>query len=452
MGGIKMTNEFRRGLEQRHVMMLSFGGVIGTGLFLSTGYTLQQAGPVGTVVSYLVGALLVYMVMKCLGALAVKHPDVGGFHTYANIYISPSVGHVVAWSYWLCWTIAIGSEITAGGILFQKWFPDFPVWLFSLIFIAVIIAINLTSSRIYGEAEFWLSLVKVLAIVAFILIGLLILFKVLPSSLEPVTAGEQLFDVPNGLFGIFITMLAVNYAFSGTELIAIAAGETKNPEKVIPKTIRATVWRLALLFIGTIVIMVLLLPTDKASLLESPFVSILDSVGVPYAGDIMNFIILTALLSAANSGLYAASRMLWSLSEQDNILPVAKKLSSKGMPVNATLISLVGALLSLLSSVIAPTTVYLVLVSVAGFAVVVVWMSICLSRINQLKAEGVRKRSTYILPVTAFTLCLVSCIGVLFDPNQRLATLIGLPFCLIVWLIHYTLTQKKGDGIHETAR
>lgn len=445
MGGIKMSNEFRRGLEQRHVMMLSFGGVIGTGLFLSTGYTLQQAGPIGTVVSYIVGALLVYMVSYIVGALAVKHPDVGGFHTYANIYISPSVGHVVAWSYWLCWTIAIGSEITAGGILFQKWLPDFPVWLFSLIFIVVIIAINLTSSRIYGEAEFWLSLVKVLAIVAFILIGLLILFKVLPSSLEPVTASTQLFDVPNGLFGIFITMLAVNYAFSGTELIAIAAGETKNPESVIPKTIRATVWRLALLFIGTIVIMVLLLPTDKASLLESPFVSILDSVGVPYAGDIMNFIILTALLSAA-------SRMLWSLSEQDNILPVAKKLSSKGMPVNATLISLAGALLSLLSSVIAPTTVYLVLVSVAGFAVVVVWMSICLSRLNQLKAEGVRKRSAYILPVTAFTLCLVSCIGVLFDPNQRLATLIGLPFCLIVWLIHYTLTQKKGDGIHETAR
>lgn len=440
-----MSNEFRRGLEQRHVMMLSFGGVIGTGLFLSTGYTLQQAGPIGTVVSYIVGALLVYMVSYIVGALAVKHPDVGGFHTYANIYISPSVGHVVAWSYWLCWTIAIGSEITAGGILFQKWLPDFPVWLFSLIFIVVIIAINLTSSRIYGEAEFWLSLVKVLAIVAFILIGLLILFKVLPSSLEPVTASTQLFDVPNGLFGIFITMLAVNYAFSGTELIAIAAGETKNPESVIPKTIRATVWRLALLFIGTIVIMVLLLPTDKASLLESPFVSILDSVGVPYAGDIMNFIILTALLSAA-------SRMLWSLSEQDNILPVAKKLSSKGMPVNATLISLAGALLSLLSSVIAPTTVYLVLVSVAGFAVVVVWMSICLSRLNQLKAEGVRKRSAYILPVTAFTLCLVSCIGVLFDPNQRLATLIGLPFCLIVWLIHYTLTQKKGDGIHETAR
>ncbi|GGB01821.1 amino acid permease [Macrococcus hajekii] len=447
-----MANEFRRGLEQRHVMMLSFGGVIGTGLFLSTGYTLQQAGPIGTVVSYIVGALLVYMIMKCLGALAVKHPDVGGFHTYANIYIHPSVGHVVAWSYWLCWTIAIGSEITAGGILFQKWLPNFPVWLFSLIFIAIIIAINLTSSRIYGEAEFWLSLVKVLAIVAFILIGLLILFNVIPSSLKPVTASTQLFDVPNGLFGIFITMLAVNYAFSGTELIAIAAGETKNPESVIPKAIRATIWRLVLLFIGTIVIMVLLLPTDKANLLESPFVSILDSVGVPYAGDIMNFIILTALLSAANSGLYAASRMLWSLSEQDNILPVAKKLSSKGMPVNATLISLAGALLSLLSSVIAPTMVYLVLVSVAGFAVVVVWMSICLSRINQLKAEGVRKRSAYILPVTAFTLCLVSCIGVLFDPNQRLATLIGLPFCLIVWLIHYTLTQKKGDGIHETAR
>ncbi|TDM04697.1 amino acid permease [Macrococcus carouselicus] len=447
-----MSNEFRRGLEQRHVMMLSFGGVIGTGLFLSTGYTLQQAGPIGMVISYIVGALLVYIVMKCLGALAVKHPDVGGFHTYANIYIHPSVGHVVAWSYWLCWTIAIGSEVTAGGILFQKWFPDFPVWLFSLIFIVIIIAVNMTSSRIYGEAEFWLSLIKVLAIIAFMLIGLLILFNVLPSSLEPVTAGEQLFDVPNGLFGIFITMLAVNYAFSGTELIAIAAGETKNPEHVIPKTIRATVWRLALLFIGTIVIMVLLLPTDQASLLESPFVSILDSVGIPYAGDMMNFIILTALLSAANSGLYAASRMLWSLAEQDNILPVAKKLSKNSMPVNATVISLVGALLSLLSSVIAPTTVYLVLVSVAGFAVVVVWMSICLSRINQLKKTGVANRSSYILPVTGFTLCLVSCIGVLFDPNQRLATLIGLPFCIIVGLIHYYVKYRKGREIHEAAR
>ncbi|TDM48534.1 amino acid permease [Macrococcoides goetzii] len=446
-----MSNGFRRGMEERHVMMLSFGGVIGTGLFLSTGYTLQQAGPIGTIVSYVIGALLVYIVMKCMGALAVEHPDVGGFHTYANIYINQSIGHVVAWSYWLCWTIALGSEITAGGILFQKWFPDFPVWLFSLIFIVVIVGINLTTSKTYGETEFWLSLIKVLAIIAFIMIGLLILLNVLPSDLKPVTSSDKLFDVPNGLFGIFITMLAVNYAFSGTELIAIAAGETKNPEKVIPKTIRSTVWRLALLFIGTIVVMVLLLPTDKASLLESPFVSILDSVGIPYAGDIMNFVILTALLSAANSGLYASSRMLWSLSEQDNILPIARKLNKNGMPVNATIISLVGALLSLLSSVIAPTTVYLVLVSVAGFAVVVVWMSICVARFNQLRRKGITEASAYILPVLGFTLCLVSTIGVLFDPNQRLATLIGLPFCIIVGLIHYFL-KKKGVRIHAATR
>lgn len=391
-----MSNGFRRGMEARHVMMLSFGGVIGTGLFLSTGYTLQQAGPIGTVVSYVIGALLVYIVMKCMGALAVAHPDVGGFHTYANIYIHQSIGHVVAWSYWL-------------------------------------------------------SLIKVIAIIAFIIIGLLILFNIVPSDLKPVTSSEKLFDVPNGLFGIFITMLAVNYAFSGTELIAIAAGETKHPENVIPKTIRSTVWRLGLLFIGTIVIMVLLLPTDQASLLESPFVSILDSVGIPFAGDIMNFVILTALLSAANSGLYASSRMLWSLSEQDNVLPIARKLNKNGMPVNATIISLVGALLSLLSSVIAPTTVYLVLVSVAGFAVVVVWMSICVARFNQLRREGVAQRTAYILPVAGFTLCLISTIGVLFDPNQRLATLIGLPFCIIVGLIHYFL-KKKGAHIHAATR
>lgn len=435
-------SQFKRGMESRHVMMLSFGGVIGTGLFLSTGYTLQQAGPVGTIISYIIGALLVYIVMKCMGALAVSHPDVGGFHTYANIYIHPSIGHVVAWSYWLCWTIALGSEITAGGILFQKWFPEVPVWLFSLIFIVIIVLINFTSSKIYGETEFWLSLVKVLAIVMFIVIGLLVLFNVLPSELKPVTQSEKLLDVPNGMFGIFVTMLAVNYAFSGTELIAIAAGETKNPETVIPKTIRATVWRLALLFIGTIIVMVLLLPTNKANLLESPFVSVLDSVGIPYAGDIMNFVILTALLSAANSGLYASSRMLWSLSERDHVFNIARNLNKNGMPVNATLISLVGALLSLLSSVIAPETVYLVLVSVAGFAVVVVWMSICVARFNQLKRSGETKSSAYILPVIGFTLCLISTIGVLFDPNQRLATLIGLPFCIIVGLIHYIVKRR----------
>lgn len=446
-----MSNEFKRGMEQRHVMMLSFGGVIGTGLFLSTGYTLQQAGPIGTIVSYVIGAILVYIVMKCMGALAVEHPDVGGFHTYANIYINKSIGHVVAWSYWLCWTIALGSEITAGGILFQKWFPDFPVWLFSLIFILIIVGINFTTSKTYGESEFWLSLIKVLAIIAFIIIGLLILFNILPSTLEPVTSNEKLLDVPNGIYGVFITMLAVNYAFSGTELIAIAAGETKQPSIVIPKTIRATVWRLSLLFIGTIVVMVLLLPTNKASLLESPFVSILDSVGIPYAGDIMNFVILTALLSAANSGLYASSRMLWSLSEQDNVLPIASKLNKNGMPINATIISLVGALLSLLSSVIAPSTVYLVLVSIAGFAVVVVWMSICVARFNQLRQHHEKRKAAYILPVIGFMLCFVSCVGVLFDPNQRLATIIGLPFCIIVGLIHY-FVKKKGEKVHVITR
>ncbi|WP_414043959.1 amino acid permease [Macrococcus sp. EM39E] len=446
-----MSNEFKRGMEQRHVMMLSFGGVIGTGLFLSTGYTLQQAGPIGTIISYVIGALLVYIVMKCMGALAIEHPDVGGFHTYANIYINQSVGHVVAWSYWLCWTIALGSEVTAGGILFQKWFPDFPVWLFSLIFILIIVGINFTTSKTYGESEFWLSLIKVLAIIAFIIIGLLILFNILPSTLEPVMTNEKLLDVPNGIYGVFITMLAVNYAFSGTELIAIAAGEMKQPSIVIPKTIRATVWRLSLLFIGTIFVMVLLLPTNKASLLESPFVSILDSVGIPYAGDIMNFVILTALLSAANSGLYASSRMLWSLSEQDNVLPIARKLNKNGMPINATIISLVGALLSLLSSVIAPSTVYLVLVSIAGFAVVVVWMSICVARFNQLRQHHEKRKAAYILPVIGFTLCFVSCVGVLFDPNQRLATIIGLPFCIIVGLIHY-FVKKKGEKIHVITR
>lgn len=273
---------FKRAMKQRHLMLLSFGGVIGTGLFLSSGYTLQQAGPFGTVLSYLIGSILVYLVMLCLGQLAIKHPVTGGFHTYASLYIHPSVGYIVAWFYWLTWTVALGSEFTAVGILMQKWMPETPVYIFATIAIILILLFNIISTRFYAEVEFYFSLVKVIAIIVFIILGLLVIIGFIHydgyEGLNTIAHRYTNPTFPNGIGSVFLTMLAVNYAFSGTELIGIAAGETEDPEKVIPKAIRATLWRLIVFFIGTMVIISILIPSYQGKSLESPFVVIFQNL------------------------------------------------------------------------------------------------------------------------------------------------------------------------------
>ncbi|MDN6066484.1 MAG: amino acid permease [Staphylococcus equorum] len=437
---------FKRAMKQRHLMLLSFGGVIGTGLFLSSGYTLQQAGPFGTVLSYLIGSILVYLVMLCLGQLAIKHPVTGGFHTYASLYIHPSVGYIVAWFYWLTWTVALGSEFTAVGILMQKWMPETPVYIFATIAIILILLFNIISTRFYAEVEFYFSLVKVIAIIVFIVLGLLVIIGFIHydgyEGLNTIAHRYTNPTFPNGIGSVFLTMLAVNYAFSGTELIGIAAGETENPEKVIPKAIRATLWRLIVFFIGTMVIISILIPSYQGKSLESPFVVIFQKMGIPYAGDIMNLVIITALLSAANSGLYAASRMIWSLSNEGVFPKWFGKLNKHHMPANATLFSMIGGLLALFSSVYVADSLYVILVSIAGLAVVIVWMSICIAYFNAKKIDRSLKVHQSI-PIIGFILCLISCVGMLFDPNQAPALYFGLPFAAIALLYYFVKFNKK---------
>ncbi len=249
-----------------------------------------------------------------------------------------------------------------------------------------------------------------------------------------------------------MTMLAVNFAYSGTELIGVAAGEAVDPKRTIPLAIRTTIVRLVVFFVGTIIVLAILLPTDANGVLESPFVAVFERIGIPFAADIMNFVILTAILSAANSGLYAASRMLWSLSDQRMISPFFAQLSPNGVPTRAVLFSMFGGLLALLSSVYAAESVYIALVSISGLAVVVVWMSISASqyffRRRYLK-EGndvqdlVYRTPLYpVIPIVSFLICLLSLIGIAFDPTQRVALYFGIPFIGLCYLVHH-LTKKS---------
>ncbi|MBZ5488086.1 amino acid permease [Halomonas aquamarina] len=451
---------FKRSMQTRHLVMLSLGGVIGTGLFLSSGYTVQQAGPLGAVLAYLVGGIVAWLVMMCLGELAVHMPDSGAFSAHATRYIGPGTGYMVAWMYWLTWTVALGSEFTAAAVFMGRWFPDIPGWYWSALFAAIVFGVNAFTSRFFAESEFWLSLIKVLAVVVFVLIGAAAIIGFVPLQDDTGAAvaspglsalwGEG--AMPPSLLTIGMTLLAVMFAFSGTELIGIAAGEAVDPARNVPKAIRATLWRLILFFVGTMIVIAALLPHTEAGLSQSPFVAVFQRIGVPGAADIMNFVIITALLSAANSGLYASARMLWTLSDQGTLPKSLGRLNKRGIPMNALLLSMIGGFGALFSSVYAPETVYLVLVSISGLAVVIVWMAIALSQFNfrrQYLREGGRLEDLVyrtpgypFVPLIAFAACLAACIGIAFDPHQRVALYFGVPFIVLCYLVHFLHRRK----------
>lgn len=446
-------NQFKRTMQTRHLIMLSLGGVIGTGLFFNTGYIIATAGAVGAIIAYLIGALVVFLVMLCLGELAVAMPETGAFHTYASRFISPATGYTVAWLYWLTWTVALGSSLTAAGMCMQYWFPSISVWVWCLIFCAVIFVLNIVTAQFFAESEFWFSIIKVITIIVFIIAGSAAIFGFIPMKNDmPAPFLHNITDngwFPHGLTPIIMTMVSVNFAFSGTELIGIAAGETKQPEKSIPLAIKTTILRLIIFFVGTIFVLAALLPMEQAGVIKSPFVMVFENIGIPYAADIFNFVILTAILSAANSGLYASGRMLWSLSNQGTLPKCFSRLTAKGIPTTAITVSMLGGLLALFSSVIAPDTVFVALTAISGFAVVAVWLSICVShyffrqKLSQEQIINLKYKAPYypLVPILGTILCVIACIGLAFDPEQRIALYCGIPF-VIVCFMAYHFTHK----------
>lgn len=448
---------FKRTMKARHLVMLSLGGVIGTGLFFNTGYIISTTGAAGTLLAYLIGAFVVWLVMVCLGELSVAMPETGAFHVYAARYLSPATGYTVAWLYWLTWTVALGSSLTAAGFCMQYWFPQVPVWIWCLVFCIAIYLLNVISTRFFAEGEFWFSLIKVITIIAFIILGAGAMFGFIP--LKDGTAAPGLSNLtahgwlPNGVLPILMTMVAVNFAFSGTELIGIAAGETQNPQKVLPLAIRTTVARLIIFFIGTVLVLAALIPMEQAGIVKSPFVLVFEKIGIPWAADIINFVILTAILSAANSGLYASGRMLWSLANENTLPRAFARVNKRGVPLFAITMSMIGGLLALFSSVIAPDTVFVALSAISGFAVVAVWLSICASHFmfrrhhlqqgKSLNALAYRAPLYPLTPILGFLLCLMACVGLAFDPTQRIALWCGIPFVLLCYGAYHMMHKNK---------
>ncbi|MGD2195944.1 amino acid permease [Lysinibacillus fusiformis] len=447
--------QLNRSMKSRHLLMLSLGGVIGTGLFLNVGYTINQAGPGGALIGYLFGGLILFMVMNCLGELAVYMPVTGSFQTYATRFISPSAGFSLGWMYFVGSAATAGVEFTAAGILMQHWFPEIPIWIWCAVFMVLLFVLNALTTKGFAEAEFWFASIKVVAVIAFIIIGGAAIFGLIPLADRPTPHLTNL--APSGLFPagitiIFVTMMNVIFSYQGSELVGIAAGETENPEKNIPRAIRTILFRIIVFYIASIIVLSAIFPSSELGLMESPFVTLMNLAGVPYAAGIMNFVILTAILSVGNSCLYASTRLLFSMSHEGMAPKLFGRLTKNKVPLNALIFTMVFSLLSLLTSVMEADAVFVLLMSIAGISVTISWMGICASqlmfRYRYIKSGGNLADLKFktplfpLIPIFCIFFCLVILIFLAFDPTQRIGLLYGIGF-FMACMIFYRLKLKK---------
>jgi arginine/ornithine permease len=451
--GIQLT----RSLKSRHIFMLSLGGVIGTGLFMGSGVTINQGGPWGAILSYLVAGFLMYLVMVCLGELSVQMPVSGSFQAHATKYIGPATGFMIGWVYWMSWATTVGLEFTAAGMLMQRWFPGVPIWYWSALFVALLFGINALATRAFGEAEYWFAGIKVLAILSFIVVGALVIFGVIdlpsgaPAPMFDNLKGDSLF--PNGLPAVFAVMMTVVYAFQGCEIMGVAAGETDQPEKSIPRAVRNVVFRVLIFYVLAVMVLAAIIPWQQAGLVESPFVQVFDMVGIPYAADLMNFVILTAILSVGNSGLYASTRILWAMSKSGMAPKALSPLSKQGVPLRALFITLCFALISLMTSFIAADTLFMVLMAVSGMAGTVTWIVIALAQYRfrrQFLREGgqleqLKYRAPWfpLVPLLCIVLCSSLFVFLALDETQRPSLYWGSGFIALCYGAYYLMQRRR---------
>ena len=448
--------QLKRNMKSRHLFMISLGGIIGTGLFLGSGYAIGEAGPTGIILAYLVGGLLMYLAMVCLGELSVVMPVSGSFQAHATKFIGPATGFVVGWVYWLSWALTVGLEFLAAGLLMDRWFPNIPTWIWCLFFVILLATINSLTTKFFAETEYWFAGIKVVAVIVFIIVGLSAIFGLIDLKNQPTPYlsnffGDGLF--PEGISGVFISMMTVVFAFQGSEIMGVAAGETEEPDKSIPRAIRTLVFRILIFYILAIFVLSAILPYKQASVLESPFVTVFDLVGIPYAADIMNFVILTAILSVGNTGLFACTRVMFSLAQSGMAPKVFSKLNKQGVPSNALLITLGFALISLLTSIVAKDTLFVVLLSVSGIGGTLTWLTIAASQIgfrrkyvrNGGKVEDLvyRVKLYPFVPILCIAMCLFIFVFTAYDKTQRNSLFWGLGFIAACYLYYYIVFNRR---------
>ncbi|WP_103109690.1 amino acid permease [Brevibacillus reuszeri] len=461
-------NQLQRGLKARHLTMIAIGGSIGTGLFLASGGSIHSAGPGGALVAYIAISIMVYFLMTSLGEMAAFMPVSGSFSTYATRFVDPSLGFALGWNYWYNWAITIAVELSAAALIMKFWFPDTPSIMWSALFLVLMFCLNLLSVKSYGESEYWFALIKVVTVIVFIIIGVLMIFGIMGGEavgFQNFTKGDAPFN--GGFMALLGVFMIAGFSFQGTELVGVAAGESENPAKNIPKAIRQIFWRILLFYIFAIAIIGLLVPYDNPNLISgdisdiaiSPFTIVFEKAGFAFAASVMNAVILTSVLSAGNSGMYASTRMLWVLAKEGKAPKWFAKVTRNGVPINSLILTALIGALAFLSSLFGDGEVYIWLLNASGMSGFIAWLGIAVSHYRFRKAFLAQGRDLKELPyrakwfpfgpIFAFIICCIVILGQNYsaisaegiDWNGLMVSYIGLPLFLIVWLV-YKFTKK----------
>ncbi|NUR93004.1 MAG: amino acid permease [Nonomuraea sp.] len=414
---------YQHALGNRQVQMIAIGGAIGVGLFLGAGGKLAAAGP-ALVISYAAAGLAAFFVMRALGELVLYRPTSGSFVEYAGEFIGPWAAFASGWMYWLNWAFTGIAELTAIGTYVGYWAPGFPRWLTALIALALVLAVNLLSVRLFGELEFWFALLKVLAIVAFLVVGLtVVIMSVGQAGAHNLTSHGGFF--PNGFPVVLMSLQSVVFAYASIELVGIAAGETAEPNRVMPKAINGVVWRIAVFYVGSIILLAMALPWTAYSAGTSPFVTFFADLGVPWAADAMNLVVITAALSSCNSGLYATGRILRSMAAKREAPGFTAALSSRHVPIGGIVMTAAVFLAGVGLFYVVPERAFNIATAVASLGVITTWGTLVYCQIRLRKSGNVSDFPMPGYPYTGWAtlafLALVVALMPFADADQRVA-------------------------------
>ena len=454
---VSSDSTLRRNLKQRHISLIAIGGTIGAGLFVGSGVVIHDTGP-AAIISFLLAGVLAVLVMRMLGEMAVARPAVGSFYEYGRLALGHRGGFAIGWLYWYFWVIVVAVESTAGAAILHAWLPAVPLWLLSLGLMVLMTLTNLASVRSYGEFEYWFSSIKVVAICAFIAVGLIFIIGLWPGSHASVANLTQHGGFfAQGIGTAFSGVVPAIAFFTGAEIATIAAAESREPARSVAKATNSVVLRVLLFYVGSIFIVVVIRPWNSNSVLASPYVSALHTIGIRGAGTVMQVIILTAVLSSLNSGLYTTSRILFALTSRGDAPQAFTKLTRRGVPARAILLGTIVGYISAIMSYLSPTAVFAFLIHSYGAVALFVYLLIAVSQLR-LRARLQRESPEdlqlkmwfypYLSWVTIIGMGIVI-VAMGFIQSTRLDFLISL-LTVVVVLCAYELQRRVGRARRDT--
>ncbi|WP_030129249.1 amino acid permease [Pseudomonas sp. QTF5] len=447
----------KRGLSARHIRFMALGSAIGTGLFYGSASAIQMAGP-AVLLAYLIGGAAVFMVMRALGEMAVHNPVAGSFGQYASTYLGPMAGFILGWTYAFEMVIVGMADVTAFGIYMGFWFPEVDRWIWVLGIVSVVGGLNLCNVKVFGEMEFWLSLLKVAAIVAMILGGFgIMLFGISTAPGAQATDISNLWShggfMPNGVGGLIASFAVVMFAFGGIEIIGVTAGEAKDPQRVLPRAINAVPLRILLFYVLTMFVLMSIFPWQQIGSQGSPFVQIFDNLGISSAATILNIVVISAAVSAINSDIFGAGRMMYGLAQQGHAPKGFARLSVNGVPWMTVVVMSAALLLGVLLNYLIPENVFLLIASVATFATVWVWLMILCTQVAMRRSMSAEQVAQLKFPVPfwpyapmaaiAFMLFIFGVLG--YFPDTQAALIVGVVW-IVLLVLAYLMWVKPAAG------